>query len=59
MHDELDTDRLIAKMRGRIDQCLRLAAATHDRHAAKVLRDMAAEGEADVAKLEAERKRGA
>jgi len=42
---------LIAKMRGRIDQCRRLARSTTDEHAARVLQQMAEEGEADLAKL--------
>ena len=42
---------LIAKMRGRIDQCRRLARSTTDEHAARILQQMADEGEADLAKL--------
>lgn len=44
---------LIAKMRGRIDQCRRLAKSTTDARAAEILRQMADEGEADLRKLQA------
>ena len=43
---------LIAKMRGRIDQCRRLAKSTTDPRAAEILRQMADEGEADLKKLQ-------
>jgi hypothetical protein len=42
---------LAAKMRGRIDQCRRLAKSTTDPRAAEILRQMADEGEADLKKL--------
>lgn len=45
---------LMAKMRGRIDQCRRLAKTTTDPRAAQILRQMADEGEADLKKLQAE-----
>jgi hypothetical protein len=47
-------DQLIAKMRGRIELCRRLASNTTDEQASKTLRDMADEGERDVERLEAE-----
>lgn len=43
--------QLIANIQGRVDQCRRLAAATTDPRTAKILRDMAAEGEADVRRI--------
>jgi hypothetical protein len=49
------SDDLIKKMRGRIDQCRRLAASTTDQKAARILLQMADEGEADVRRLIAER----
>ena len=45
---------LIAKMRGRIELCRRLASGTTDEQAATTLRQMADEGERDVERLEAE-----
>ncbi len=42
------------KMRGRIEQCRRLAKATTDARAAEILRQIADEGEADLMKLQAE-----
>lgn len=48
------SDALIAKMRGRVEQCRRLARATHDLRAAKVLNEMADEGEADISRYLAE-----
>lgn len=47
-------EELIRKMRGRINECRQLAASTTDARTAKILRDMADEGERDVEKLEAE-----
>ena len=44
----------IKNIKGRIAQCRRLAAHTTDDHVAKVLLQMAAEGEADLQRLEAE-----
>ena len=42
-------------MRSRIEQCRRLAGMITDPEAARILRQMAADGEADVKRLEAER----
>jgi hypothetical protein len=50
----MDRARLIANIQGRMEQCRRLAAATTDVRTAKILRDMAAEGEDDVRRLLAE-----
>jgi hypothetical protein len=44
-------DQLIRNIQGRVNQCRRLAAATTDPHTARVLSDMANEGEADIARL--------
>ena len=49
-------EQLIAKMRGRIDLCRRLAASTTDPRTAKILREMADDGERDVGKLLAEQR---
>ncbi len=48
------SDDVISKMRGRINQCRRLAAATTDDKAAKILLAMADEIEGDVRRLMAE-----
>jgi hypothetical protein len=48
-------DELIAKMRGRIAMCRRLAETTTDARTAETLRQMADEGERDVARLAAEK----
>jgi hypothetical protein len=45
---------LIKKMRGRVEQCRRLARSTDDDQTAKVLNQMADEGEADIKKLQTE-----
>ena len=45
---------LIQKMRGRVEQCRRLARSTTDDHTAKVLNQMADEGEADIKRLRSE-----
>ena len=45
---------VIANMRARAEQCRRLAEALTDRSAAAVLLKMAAEVEADIARLEGE-----
>lgn len=44
-------DELIAKMRGRVEQCRRLARSTTDERTASVLNQMADEGEADIKRL--------
>lgn len=48
------SDDLIKKMRGRINQCRRLAASTTDGKTAKILLAMADEIETDVHRLMAE-----
>lgn len=50
----MDRDELIAKMRDRVLRCRRLADATTDARTATILRSMADEGEADIARLLAE-----
>ena len=50
MHDEL-----IANIRSRVERCRYLAGMINDQQAAEILRQMAAEGEADIKRLEAER----
>ena len=47
----MDRDQLIAKMRARVLKCRRLADGTTDLRTAKILRSMADEGEADIARL--------
>ena len=47
----MESKELIAKMRGRVDQCRRLAASTTDTRTADILRGMAEEGEADIKRL--------
>jgi hypothetical protein len=47
----MKNEELIAKMRGRVEQCRRLAAATTDQRTATTLRGMAEEGEADIKRL--------
>ncbi len=44
----------IENMRSRVEKCRRLATMTNDARVANVLRQMADEVEADIAKLEAE-----
>jgi len=51
-------DDIIAHIRSRIDRCRRLARATTDAKAAEVLNQIAEEGEADLARLTAERAGG-
>jgi len=48
-------DDLIDNMRSRVALCRRLAASTHDAEVAELLSKMAHDGDADIAKLEAER----
>jgi hypothetical protein len=45
---------VIAKMRGRVEQCRRLAQFINDPRTNEALLKMAEEGEADIRKLEAE-----
>lgn len=47
----MERDELIAKMRSRVERCRRLARSTIDEQAAKVLNEMADEGEADIERL--------
>jgi hypothetical protein len=54
MHSGSVGEEVIAKMRARVEQCRRLARTTNDSRVAETLRQMANEGEADIAKLEAE-----
>ena len=49
------SDDPIANMRGRVEQCRRLAAGIMDQKATVALLKMALEIEADIARLEAER----
>jgi hypothetical protein len=48
-------DATLANMRARVAQCRRLAASITDSRAAAILRQMADEGDADIARIEAER----
>jgi hypothetical protein len=50
----MERDKLITKMRGRVDMCRRLAASTTDPKTASILRQMADDGERDMRQLEAE-----
>jgi hypothetical protein len=54
MHSGSVGEEVIAEMRARVEQCRRLARTTNDSRVAETLRQMANEGEADIAKLEAE-----
>ena len=47
-------DQALANMRARVAQCRRLADTITDARAAAILRQMANEGEADIARMEAE-----
>ena len=48
------SSEIIAKMRGRVEQCRRLAQFINDPRTNEALLKMAEEGEADIRKLEAE-----
>jgi hypothetical protein len=50
----MQREELIAKMRARITMCRNLAASTGDQATARVLREMADEGERDMRRLQAE-----
>ena len=50
----MERDELIAKMKARVAKCRQLAADTTDLRTARILRTMADEGEADIARLQAE-----
>lgn len=54
----MDKDEIIKKMRGRVEQCRRLARATTDERTANVLNQIADEGEADLERLLAEPDQG-
>ena len=44
-------DETIQHMQGRVERCYRLASQTTDERTAKALLEMAAEGEADLARM--------
>jgi hypothetical protein len=48
------SEKLIAQIRSRVEQCRRLAGTINDARTAAILRQMAAEGEAEIKRLEAE-----
>jgi hypothetical protein len=48
-------DHTLSNMRARVARCRRLADTITDAQAATILRQMADEGEADIARIEAER----
>ena len=50
----MDRAEIIRKIRGRVDQCRRLAKSTTDERTARVLSEMADEGEADINRMLAE-----
>ena len=50
----MTNDELMAKMQVRVDQCRRLARSITDQAASEALKQMADEGEADIARLKAE-----
>ena len=50
----MEKSDLIRQIRGRVDQCRRLAASVMDEKAATALRQMADDGEATIAQLQAE-----
>jgi hypothetical protein len=47
----VDRDELIAKMKSRVAMCRRLADGTTDERTARILRSMADEGDADIARM--------
>ena len=47
-------EKALANMRARVAQCRRLANSITDARAAAILRQMADEGDADIARLEAQ-----
>lgn len=51
----MDNDELIRKMRGRVEQCRRLAQSTTDDRTAQILTQMADEGDADIKRMLAEK----
>ena len=50
----MEQDELLKKMRGRVEQCRRLATYVMDERARAELLAMAAEGEAEIARILAE-----
>jgi hypothetical protein len=52
-----DLEAVIAKMKARVAQCRSLAAHITNPRSAEILRKMADEGEADIKRLQAERRR--
>ena len=51
----MDQTELIARMRGRIDMCRRLAKTTTDQRIADILMHMADDSEQDIDRLEGEK----
>jgi hypothetical protein len=51
----MNDDELIAHMRARVAQVRKIAALAHDPEMIEMLRKLADDGEADIAKLEAAR----
>ena len=49
MHDDV-----IARMRGRVEQLRKVMSLAHDSHMIELIQKIIDEGEADIAKLEAE-----
>ena len=47
----MEQEELLKKMRGRVEQCRRLASYIMDERARSELLAMAAEGEADIARI--------
>jgi len=54
----MERNELVAKMRQRVDQCRRLARDTTDERTAKILNQIADEGEADITRLLTENAEG-
>lgn len=52
----METNELIRHMRARVEQCRRLAKYINDPRTTEALLKMAAEGEADIARLESQQK---
>jgi hypothetical protein len=51
-------DQVFENMRARVAQCRRLAGLIHNPEAVRMLLEMAEQGEADIKKLEGERRSG-
>ena len=54
----MDNAELIENMRARVEQCRRLAKYINDPRTTEALLQMAADGEADIKRLESEHERG-